>query len=95
LEAPDIRRFVDRHPNVRVVGIDYQDTRTAAHGFYVKWQWAHPSIADPTGDRARKLGLPILPMTYFTDAQHRIVGRILGPVTLAQLERELAKVTKS
>jgi cytochrome c biogenesis protein CcmG/thiol:disulfide interchange protein DsbE len=93
-EAADIRRFVDEHPNVRVVGIDLQDTHRGARGFYGKWQWAHPSIADPDGTRADKLGLPTVPTTYFTDAKHRIVGRLLGPGTLKQFNRELAKATK-
>ena len=48
-EAADLARFARSHPNVQVIGIDTQDTSSAAKSFYRKWGWQHPSIDRPQG----------------------------------------------
>ncbi len=82
-EARALGRFERAHPEAQVVGIDIQDTKAAARAFYRRFGWRHPSIFDPSGSLAAKLGLQGLPTTLFLDRRHRVVARILGETNLA------------
>ncbi len=88
-EAADLARFASAHPDVGVLGIDTQDTTAGARAFYRKWHWRHPSIADPEGSLAARLGLTGLPTTFFLDARHHVVGKIVGAGTVAAFEQGL------
>jgi cytochrome c biogenesis protein CcmG/thiol:disulfide interchange protein DsbE len=89
-EAPAIKRFVDGHPEAVMLGIDFQDTVDGARAFYQEFGWTHPSIFDPDGALATKLGLIGLPTTIFLDAEQREVGRIVGETSFEQLEKGLS-----
>lgn len=88
-EAADLRAFVARHPQVQVVGLDTQDTSGPARAFYRRFGWRHPSISDPNGTLAARLGLQGLPTTFFLDRRHRIVTRIVGATDLAGFDQGL------
>lgn len=88
-EARDLARFAVRHPEVQVVGLDLQDTRGAAKAFYARYGWRHPSIFDPNGKLAFRLGLQGTPTTFFLDARHRPVAKIVGAASLREFERGL------
>lgn len=84
-EAPDIKRFTETHPHVGFLGIDVTDTPAAARDFVARYGWTHPSIADPQGQRAARLGLRGLPTTVFVRADGTIAGEALGEVSYEQL----------
>ncbi len=88
-EAEDLRRFAADHPEVQLVGVDLQDTSSAAKAFYERWRWVHPSISDPDGEISFSLGLQGTPSTFFLDRQHRTVTRIVGETDYAGFERGL------
>jgi thiol-disulfide isomerase/thioredoxin len=92
-EATDLARFARSHPNVQVIGIDTQDTTGAAKSFYRKWGWRHPSIADPKGELAARLGVQGYPTTFFLNARHQVVTQIIGATSLAGFEQGLAAAT--
>jgi thiol-disulfide isomerase/thioredoxin len=94
-EAADLARFARLHPNVQVIGIDTQDTSSGAKSFYRKWGWKHPSIADPKGELAARLGVQGYPTTFFLNARHRIVTQVIGATTLAGFDQGLAAATSS
>ncbi len=77
-EASDLAAFARAHPEAQVVGLDTQDNDRDARAFYRTFGWTHPSIRDPSGDMAARLGLQGLPTTLFLDRRHRIVTRIIG-----------------
>jgi thiol-disulfide isomerase/thioredoxin len=77
-EAADLKRFVEAHPEAAFLGIDFQDSRGAARGFYRRYGWSFPSIFDPEGKIAFRLGLQGTPTTIFLDRRHREVARIVG-----------------
>ena len=89
-EAADLARFARSHPNVQVIGIDTQDTSGGAKSFYRKWGWQHPSIADPKGELAARLGVQGYPTTFFLNARHRVVTQIIGATSLAGFNQGLA-----
>jgi len=82
-EARALGEFAHTHPQAQVVGIDIQDTKSAAASFYRRFGWRHPSIFDRSGRIAAQLGLQGLPTTLFLDRRHRVVARIVGETTLA------------
>jgi thiol-disulfide isomerase/thioredoxin len=88
-EAADLARFAASHPGAQVLGVDTQDTTGGARAFYRKWQWHHPSIADPSGSLSAQLAVTGLPTTYFLDRRHRVVGRIVGAGNRAEFEQGL------
>jgi thiol-disulfide isomerase/thioredoxin len=89
-EAPELARFAELHPEAVLLGIDLQDTAAGAKRFYRRYGWRHPSIFDPEGELAARLGLVGLPTTIFLTPEHRESSRVAGPVSLAQLEEGLA-----
>jgi thiol-disulfide isomerase/thioredoxin len=90
-EAADLRRFAAAHPEAQVLGLDIQDTRGGARGFYRRWAWKHPSIFDPDGSIAARFGLQGLPTTLFLNKEHRIVGRIVGAGDLGRFNEGLRR----
>ena len=88
-EARDLAAFERAHPEVQVVGLDTQDNDGDARAFYRQFGWRHPSIRDPSGATAARLGLQGLPTTIFIDSRHRIVTKIIGATNRAGFEQGL------
>ena len=72
---------------MQVVGIDLNDTSSGARDFYKRWRLDHPSIADPKGEIAARLGLQGTPTTYFLNRKHQFVTQIVGATNLAGFEQ--------
>ena len=90
-EAPDLARFAREHPEAQLLGIDIRDTKGPARAFYRKYGWRHPSIFDPTGEKAASLGLQGQPITYFLNRRHEIVETIVGASDFAGFEAGLKR----
>ena len=85
-EAPEIRRFTQARSDVVMIGVNLNDRRRAAQAFSAKAGWTHPSIFDPGGIVGTDaLRVTNLPATFYVDAQGRLRGRTVGPVTYADL----------
>ena len=94
-EADALGRFAAAHPDVAVLGIDFQDDPASARRFSERFDWEHPSIADPQGELAARLALLDLPTTIFLSAEGRIVSRINAPADLAALEDGLERARRA
>ena len=88
-EARDLADFARAHPRVPLLGIDSEDSKRAARAFFRRYGFRHPSIFDPNGALAIRLGLAGLPTTLFLDRRHRIVASVAGAGTLARFEAAL------
>jgi thiol-disulfide isomerase/thioredoxin len=86
-ETPLIARFYHaRRGRVAVVGIDVNDSASAALAFVHKSGVTYPVAVDPLPMKtAIAYNLPGLPATFFLNARHRIVKRVYGPLTEAEL----------
>ena len=95
-ETPLIARFYRAgQGRVRVVGIDVNDSSAAALSFIHKSGVTYPVAVDPLPMKtATAYGLPGLPATIFLNAQHRIVKRVFGAVTHAELTSGATLMTK-
>jgi len=78
------------HRKTTVIGIDSSDPKAAALSLVRRDMVTFPVAADPTLGTATAFGAPGLPAIYFLDAAHRVVARILGPVTWQQLSADVA-----
>jgi cytochrome c biogenesis protein CcmG, thiol:disulfide interchange protein DsbE len=86
-ETPLLARFYRaRHASVAVIGIDVNDQTSSALAFVRKSGVTYPVAAEPATDTTvTAYDLPGLPATFFLDARHRIVKRVYGAVTQAEL----------
>ncbi len=95
-ETPLIAQFYRSHrPSVIIVGIDVNDTSPAGLAFARKMGVAYPVASDPAPmTMALSYGVTALPQTFFLNAQHRIVKRVIREVTLSDLRTGVAIMTK-
>jgi len=95
-ETPLIARFYRTHrSSVIIIGIDVNDTSSAGLAFARKMGVAYPVASDPAPmTMALNYGVSALPQTFFLNAQHRIVKRVIQAVTLTDLRNGVATMTK-
>jgi cytochrome c biogenesis protein CcmG/thiol:disulfide interchange protein DsbE len=77
--------YAAAHGSVRVIGVDTNDSRTAALTFTRHYGVTYPVASDPAATTAGAFGVAGLPQTFFLNAQHKIVDRVYGAVTQAAL----------
>jgi peroxiredoxin len=77
--------FQERHDQVSVIGVVFNDSVSAATGFAKHYGSLYPSIVDPNGVIANSYGVIAPPTTFVIDARGRVEATLLGKVTVAQL----------
>jgi thiol-disulfide isomerase/thioredoxin len=93
-ETPLLAKFYrTEHARVTIVGLDENDIRSNAMSFTQRNGVGYPVGFDPADIAATAYGVVALPQTFFLDARHRIVDRIFGAVTLAELNQGVALAT--
>jgi cytochrome c biogenesis protein CcmG/thiol:disulfide interchange protein DsbE len=95
-ETPLIARFYREHrSSVIIVGVDVNDSNSAGLAFARKMGVAYPVASDPAPmTMALSYGVTALPQTFFLNAQHRIVKRVIRAVTLTDLRSGISLMTK-
>jgi cytochrome c biogenesis protein CcmG, thiol:disulfide interchange protein DsbE len=95
-ETPLLARFYHtEHGRVAIVGLDENDVLGSAMSFTHKEGVSYPVGFDPEVMAASAYGVAALPQTFFLNAKHRIVDRVFGAVTLADLNHGIALATRS
>lgn len=95
-ETPLLARFYRaEHAKVAIVGLDENDVLGSAMSFTRKEGVRYPVGFDPGAVAASAYGVAALPQTFFLDARHRIVDRVFGAVTQADINRGIALATGS
>ena len=93
-ETPLLATFYrSEHGKVAIVGLDENDVLGSATSFTHKEGVSYPVGFDPGVTAASAYGVAGLPQTFFLDARHRIVDRVFGAVTLADLNRGIELAT--
>jgi thiol-disulfide isomerase/thioredoxin len=95
-ETPLLAKFFRaRHDSVAVIGIDVSDQAAAALAFVRRSGVTYPVATEPASDSTViAYDLPGLPATFFLDAHHRIVKRVYGAVTQAELTSGTALINE-
>jgi cytochrome c biogenesis protein CcmG, thiol:disulfide interchange protein DsbE len=96
-EMPRLQRASERWAgrHVAVVGIDVEDSRRAARSFLRAHGITYEIGFDPLADTAGPYGVLGTPSTFFIDRRGRIVKRILGPVSRADLDTQIGRALSS
>ena len=93
-ETPLLASFYrTEHGKVAIVGLDENDVLGSAMSFTHKEGVSYPVGFDPAVIAASAYGVAGLPQTFFLNAKHRIVDRIFGAVTLADINHGVALAT--
>jgi cytochrome c biogenesis protein CcmG, thiol:disulfide interchange protein DsbE len=71
---------------VLFLGLDVADTPAAAKRFRQQYDITYPSLEEKRGATAKALGSTGVPETFFLSKRGKIVGHVVGGLTLAQLE---------
>ncbi len=94
-ETPLLARFYRaEHGKVALVGLDENDVLGSALSFARANGVTYPVGWDPQLAAAAAYGVDALPQTFFLNARHRIVDRVFGTVTLADINQGIALATK-
>jgi cytochrome c biogenesis protein CcmG, thiol:disulfide interchange protein DsbE len=80
---------------VPLVGLDENDTQSAALAFARAKGVTYPLGFDPQTVAASAYGVVALPQTFFLNAKHQIVARIYGAVTTGDLTKDVRLMTSS
>ena len=80
---------------VPLVGLDENDTQSAALSFAHAKGVTYPLGFDPRTTAASAYGVIALPQTFFLNAKHQIVARIYGAVTASDLTKDVRLMTSS
>lgn len=88
-EAPRLERVWRgaRNRGVLVLGLNMQDISDDAREFMDEFGISYPNVRDPEDGVARDWGATGLPETFFIDARGRVVGHVIGAVSIDQLNR--------
>ncbi len=91
-ETPLLARFyASQHGKVVLLGVDANDETPAALRFVAKAGVRYPVGVDPLPSLVTtSYGVYGLPQTFFLDARHHIVAKVLGAVTEQVLARDVA-----
>ena len=93
-ETPLLAKFYQtEHGKVALVGLDENDQQSSALAFTRAEGVGYPVGFDPEVIAASAYGVAGLPQTFFLNAQHRIVDRVFGAVTQAEINRGMALAT--
>ena len=85
-ETPLLAQYYSsHHDSVHMIGVDANDSRTAALAFTKKYGVSYPVGSDPAATTAGAYGVVAMPQTYFLNAQHKVVDHVYGKVTAGSL----------
>lgn len=80
-EHPLLLQAAKVYPEVRWLGVIYQDTPEKVRPYLVQKGQAFPHLIDPNGRVAIDYGVAGVPETYFVDRQGTIVLKHVGPLS--------------
>tara|TARA_B100000686_G_C16623529_1_gene880544 strand:- start:463 stop:987 length:525 start_codon:yes stop_codon:yes gene_type:complete len=88
-ELPVLQEFSNQHPEIQVLGVNFQDLEDEARKLQAEIGFSFPSVSDPRGDFGADYSVRGMPITFFLDSRHRIVGKIVGEADIEQFEQGL------
>jgi len=87
--------YKQQHGHIDLVGLDENDAAASALAFAHAKGITYPIGFDPITNAASVYGVDALPQTFFLNADHRIVERVIGAVTKADLAQGVSLMNAS
>lgn len=81
-------------PNVRFLGVVFQDSEEKILGFLQQRGSSYPTVVDDQGKTAIAYGVGGVPESFFLDANGVIVAKYSGPMSSDILQENLRKVSR-
>jgi peroxiredoxin len=89
-QAEPLQAFVGKHEDTAFLAVDTQEGAEAAQAFLAHTGLDIPTLADPDGRLAAKVGVRELPTTFFLTPAHRVASMWEGPAQPGRLRAGLA-----
>jgi cytochrome c biogenesis protein CcmG/thiol:disulfide interchange protein DsbE len=83
-----------RSNGLRILGVIYQDSSENASDFMARYGQTYPGLLDPDGRTAIDYGVFGIPETFFIDRTGVVRSRQVGPLTEADLRRQIDAVLR-
>jgi cytochrome c biogenesis protein CcmG, thiol:disulfide interchange protein DsbE len=94
-EQPQLVTFAEQqHNGALLVGVIFEDTVSEARSLLGPWVGLYPVLADPSGSIALDYGVFNPPSKYVIDPQGRVVVKLIGAVTAAELDSIIARAKR-
>jgi cytochrome c biogenesis protein CcmG/thiol:disulfide interchange protein DsbE len=77
-EWPQVAATARTHPDLAIVGVSYEDSRSLMLGFTREIGVTFPVADDPDGTVAEHWGVHGIPQAFFVDRRGRITARVIG-----------------
>jgi cytochrome c biogenesis protein CcmG/thiol:disulfide interchange protein DsbE len=90
-EHPELLRFAESHPDVRLVSITFDDSGDAVANFFEQHGGDWPVLVDNTGPIAVSYGVAGVPESYLVDPLGVVRVKITGGVTRGGLDELLGE----
>jgi cytochrome c biogenesis protein CcmG/thiol:disulfide interchange protein DsbE len=95
-EAPILAASARAHAGeVVFLGLNVQDSKSAARGFLQRFKANYVSVRDPSNDVYEAYGLTGVPETFYVDPKGRAVAHSLGQLSPRELEAGIAATAGS
>jgi thiol-disulfide isomerase/thioredoxin len=92
-EAPGLASAAQSLPaKASLVGVDINDSRSAAQAFVKRYHLGYPIGFDAQGDVAAAYGVSGLPTTVFVSPEGRVVARHVGAISRAALIHQVTQL---
>jgi DsbE subfamily thiol:disulfide oxidoreductase len=79
--------------DAHIVGVDWGDNANNARSFIRTHGWSYPVVRDASDAVGTRYGIEGLPTTFVLDGQGRIVRKLIGPQSAAQLVAAVRSAT--
>jgi cytochrome c biogenesis protein CcmG/thiol:disulfide interchange protein DsbE len=93
-EHPTLVAVARANPNVRFLGVVFQDSEAKIQQFLNERGRAYPTVVDDGGKTAIAYGIGGVPETFFLDATGKIVAKYSGPLDAETLAGYVAKAVQ-
>jgi len=92
-EMPEFQRiYTENSDSLVVIGVNLQESRESAEAFIKKLGITFPILLDPNAQVKDRYNVFTQPVTYFIDANGKIVDKKFGPLTTEEINEKIAKM---
>ncbi len=97
-EMPDIQKAYEKYGkevNFFMVDLTFNDSLDKMTEYIEENNFTFPVLLDETGDVTMDYQVAVVPTTFIVDENHVITHKIMGPMTMQQIETIMNEITSS